>query len=101
MTGITRREAFTIAVASGLGATTILAATADISCSKSDAVSRPSTNWRAMLLRHCLTLRWRVLSCPGGKAPGMLSCKRRPPPSPLIAERLALAVAGRARRIGL
>jgi hypothetical protein len=39
--------------------------------------SRPSTNRRAISLRHGLTRRWRVRNCPGGKAPGMASCKRR------------------------
>jgi hypothetical protein len=37
---------------------------------------RPSTNSRAISLRHCLTRRWRVRSCPGGNVPGVLSCKR-------------------------
>src|SRR5207253_4814380 len=38
--------------------------------------SRPSTNLRAISLRHCLTRRWRVRSCPGGNVLGVLSCKR-------------------------
>ena len=34
-------------------------------------IQAPSTNWRAISLRHCLTWRWRVRNCPGAKAPGI------------------------------